>query len=149
MFNVLHVNPLIIVSILTIAAVTVQFIQAFDSVAEGSSLEVCTQLSGEAAIPVTVPLLVGEGSALLNTDLTISDQSFSFPAGIFESCVTILAIGDAVLEEDEAITLTLQSSDTVLITDGTIAIAITDQNSENAIIADVDMTIRTQPERFK
>ena len=109
-------------------AVTTSFTQPFDSVAEGSSLQVCTQLSGETAIPVTVPLSIEEGRALPNADFIVSDQSFNFPAGSMESCVTISAMSDAILEEDEEFTLVLQPTSTVLTVDDIITATIIDQN---------------------
>ena len=112
-------------------AVTVLFLQPTQSIPEGSSVQICSQLSSEAAIPVTVPLLVGGGgTAIQNTDFILSGQSITFPTGAVESCVSISAVDDSILEEDEVFTLALQSSETVLIDSGsTAAITITDQDS--------------------
>ena len=91
-------------------------------------LQICVQLSREAAIQVTVPLTVLAGSAQQNVDFTISSQSLTFPAGVVENCTSISVIGDAILEDSEVFTLSLQSSETVISTsDATVMIV--DQNS--------------------
>ena len=115
------------------SAVTVSFLQPSESIPEGSSVEVCSQLSSEAAIPVTVPLevVVGGGTAVQNTDFILSSQSVTFPTGDVESCVSISAADDSILEDDEMFTLALQSSETILTGSGSTAIiTIIDQNSE-------------------
>lgn len=114
-------------------AVTVSFLQRSQSVPEGSSIEICSQLSSEAAIPVIVPLeVVGEGTALQNTDFLLSDQSVTFPTGAVEMCVSVSAVDDSILEEDEVFTLALQSSDTVLTGSGsTTIITLFDQDSKS------------------
>lgn len=98
------------------------------SVPEGSTMQICVQLSREAAIQVIIPVIIVAGTAQQNVDFTISSQSFTFPAGIQESCNTVSSIGDTILEDDEQFTLTLQSSDTVVsLSDASITII--DQNS--------------------
>ena len=94
-------------------------------------MQICSQLSSEAAIPLTVPLVVvGGGTAVQNTDFTLSGQSITFPIGAVESCVSISAVDDSILEEDEVFTIALQSSETILIdSDSTAAITIIDQDS--------------------
>ena len=111
-------------------AITISFVQPTDSVLEGNSLQICTQLSSEAAIPVTVPLVVGGGTAAQNTDFTLSSQSFTFLAGSVDSCVSITAVDDAILEEDEVVMLALLSSNAVLAGSGSTAITIIDQDSK-------------------
>lgn len=113
---------------------TVTFVQSPASVAEGSSLQVCAELSSGAAIPVTVPLTVEIDSAQQNVDFTISSQSFDFPVRSAESCIIISSVDDAILEEDEVLTLVLQSSDTVVAVQGTLSLTITDQDSTLTII---------------
>lgn len=113
------------------AAVTVSFLQPSQSVPEGSSLQVCSQLSSEAAISVIVPLEVVEGGiAIQNTDFILSSQSVTFPTGAVESCVSISAVDDSILEQDEVFTLALQSSETVLTGSGSTAVTIIDQDSK-------------------
>ena len=113
------------------AAVTVSFLQPSQSVPEGSSLQMCSQLSTEAAIPVVVPLeVVGGGIAVQNTDFILSSQSVTFPTGVMESCVSISAVDDSILEEDEVFTLALQSSETILTDSDSAAITIIDQDSK-------------------
>jgi hypothetical protein len=94
-------------------------------------VQICSQLSSEAAIPVTVPLVVvGGGTAVQNTDFILSSQSVTFPTGAVESCVSVSAVNDSILEEDEVFSLALQSSETVLTgTGSTAAVTITDQDS--------------------
>ena len=91
-------------------------------------MQICVQLSREAAIQVILPLMIVAGTAQQNVDFTISSQSLIFPAGVQESCISILAVGDTILEDDERFTLTLQSSDTVL-SFSNASITIIDQNS--------------------
>ncbi len=112
-------------------AVTVSFLQPTQSIPESSSVQICSQLSGEAAIPVTVPLVVvGGGTAVQNTDFILSSQSVTFPTGAVESCVSVSAVDDSILEEDEMFSLALQSSETVLTgTGSTAAVTIIDQDS--------------------
>lgn len=98
------------------------------SVLEGSTLQICVQLSHEAAIQVILPLIIVAGTAQQNVDFTISSQSFTFPIGVQESCTNVSAVGDTILENDEQFTFTLQSSDTVLSFSDT-AVTIIDQNS--------------------
>lgn len=112
------------------AAVTVSFLQPSHSVSEGSSIQICSQLSSEAAIPVIVPLTVVGGTAIQNTDFTLSSQSVTFPTGTVESCITISTVDDSILEQDEVFTLSLLSSDTVLTGSGSTAITIIDQDSK-------------------
>ena len=91
-------------------------------------MQICVQLSREAAIQVILPLMVVAGTAQQNVDFTISSQFFTFPTGVQESCIIVSAVGDTILEDDEQFTLTLQSSDTVLsLSDASITII--DQNS--------------------
>ena len=94
-------------------------------------MQICSQLSSEAAIPLTVPLVVvGGGTAVQNIDFILSGQSITFPTGAVESCVSISAVDDSILEEDEVFTIALQASETVLIDSGsTAAITIIDQDS--------------------
>ena len=112
-------------------AVTVSFLQPTQSIPEGSSVQICSQLSSEAAIPLTVPLaVVGGGTAIQNTDFILSGQSITFLTGAVESCASMSAVDDSILEEDEVFTISLQSSETVLVnSDSTAAITIIDQDS--------------------
>ena len=93
-------------------------------------MQICTQLSREAAIPVIIPLTVGGGIAIQNTDFTLSSQSITFPTGAMEICVSISAVDDSILEEDEVFTLTLQSTDTVLTGSSSTNTTIIDQDSK-------------------
>lgn len=112
--------------------VTVSFLQPSHSVSEGNSIQICSQLSTEAAISVIVPLTIVGGTAIQNTDFTLSSQTVTFPIGAVESCITTSAIDDSILEQDEAFTLSLLSSDTVLTSSGSTTITIVDQDSERS-----------------
>ena len=118
---------------LLLAAVIVSFQESANSIAEGSSDQVCGQLSSEAALPVTVALIINGGTAQQNTDFTISSFILTFQPGSVLRCTTISVTNDSILEEDETLLLSLQSSDsTVLIsiTAGTTTVTIPNQDSK-------------------
>ena len=113
---------------------TVSFQEPSYLIAEGSSDQVCGQLSSEAAIPITVALLINDGTAQQNTDFTFSSLALNFQPGSVLSCTTISVTNDPTSEEDETIELSLQSADsTVLIslTAGTTTITIPNQDSKH------------------
>lgn len=91
---------------------TVSIQQPIYSILEGNIVQVCAELSLEAETLVTVDLVIGEISAQLNTDFTLSPatQVLIFGSGITESCVNVLAVNDSLLEEDEGFTLSLESN---------------------------------------
>ena len=93
-------------------------------------MQICTQLSRDAGIPIIVPLTVEGGTAFQNTDFTLSSQAVTFPTGAVEGCVSISAVDDSILEEDEVFSLALQSSDSVLSGSGSTITTIIDQDSK-------------------
>lgn len=112
------------------------FQQPLYSIFEGSSVEVCAELSLQAEIPVSVDVLTVEGgSAQLSTDFTISPpiQVLTFGPGEAQSCLTVLAVNDLILENDENFSLTLQSNDQfvdISTTDSSTTVMIPNQNSK-------------------
>ena len=88
----------------------------------------CSQLSSEAAIPVTVALSISDGNAQLNTDYAISSLSLTFQPGIVLSCTNITAIADSLLEEDETLTLALESINNSVQTIGTTTVTIPNED---------------------
>ena len=116
----------------SLSDVTASFQEPSYLVAEGSSDQVCGQLSSEAAIPITVVLSINGGTAQQNTDFTISSFALSFQPGGVLSCTTISVIGDLTLEEDEILVLSLQSSNNAVLvssTAGTTTVTIPNQDS--------------------
>lgn len=121
---------------LHIAGVMVSFQQPTYLINEGNSVEVCAVVFPEADIEVSVSFTISGGTALLATDFTLSPstQVFTIEAGAAQSCVTLAAVDDALLEEDEDITLTLQSTDTFVGISsivGATVITIPNRNSKN------------------
>ena len=95
-------------------------------------MQLCAQLSASAAIPVNVPLfIVGGFTAQQNVDFDISSQSIFFPAGSLEECTVVSATDDVLLEENEMLTISLQTSNTVLLGQATTTITIIDQDSKS------------------
>ena len=93
----------------------------------------CGQLSSEATLPVTVALLISGGTAQQDTDFTISSFILTFQPGSVLSCTTISVTNDPILEEDETLLLSLQSSDSAVlisITAGTTTVTIPNQDSK-------------------
>lgn len=93
----------------------------------------CGSLSSIAETPVTVTIMVNDVTALQNTDFTLSVSTLSFQSGVTQSCTTVSAIADFILEEDETFTLGLLSnSDLVQILpiDGTATVTIPNQDCE-------------------
>ena len=88
------------------------FQQPSYSTTEGNSVQVCAALFPEADIQVSVGFTINGGTAQLITDFTLSPptQVFTFEAGTIQNCVTVAAVNDLLLEEDEDFTLTLQSN---------------------------------------
>ena len=114
--------------VFSFAAVTVSFEVPSYSVQEGSSVQVCSQLSSEAAIPVTVALSISDGNAQLNTDYAISSLFLTFQPGNVLSCTNITAIADSLLEEDETLTLALESINNSVQTIGTTTVTIPNED---------------------
>ena len=124
----LHINcNAILYNIL--AAVNVAFQSPTYVVEEGTSGQVCGQLSSGAAIPVTVALLVSDNTALENVDFTISSQSITFPPGSILSCTNVLATDDSILEGDESFSLTLVPELSAVLPTGTATVTIPNRNS--------------------
>lgn len=120
---------------LLLSAVTVSLQQATYSIPEGTTVQVCAELSLGAETPVSVDLLVGETSAQLTTDFTLSPdiQVLTFELGVTQTCVTILANDDSLLEEDEDFTVSLESSNPFVLispTEGSATVTIPNLNSE-------------------
>ena len=117
-----------------LTAVTVSFQESSTSIAEGSSSDqLCGQLSSETEILVTVTLLINGGTAQQNTDFTISNLALSFQPGSVLSCTTISITDDLILEEDETVILSLQSSNSAVLissTVGTTTVTIPNQDSK-------------------
>ena len=92
----------------------VSFQQPTYSTTENNSVQVCAVLFPEADIQVSAGFIISEGTAQLATDFTLSlsTQVLTFDAGDIQTCVTVAAINDSLLEEDEDFTLTLQSNNT-------------------------------------
>ena len=92
----------------------VSFQQPTYSTTESNSVQVCAVLFPEADIQVSAGFIISEGTAQLATDFTLSlsTQVLTFEAGDIQTCVTVAAINDSLLEEDEDFTLTLQSNNT-------------------------------------
>lgn len=111
------------------------FQQPSYSTTEGNSIQVCAALFPEADIQVTVSFVISGGTAQLATDFTLSPptQVLTFEAGSVLSCVTVAAINDSLLEEDEDFTLTLQSSNVFVGISsivGSTVVTIPNQNSK-------------------
>lgn len=96
---------------------------------EGSSSQVCAQLSSEAAIQVTVTLSITGGNALENVDFTVSNPLLVFQPGITLSCANIVAINDSLLEDDEVISLVLVPDSINVQATGTATVTIPNRNS--------------------
>lgn len=116
--------------------VTVSFLQSTYSIIEGNTIPVCAELSSVADILVSVGLTISEGTAELSTDFTLSPstQVLTFEPGAIQSCVSVAAMNDSILEVDEAFVLLLVSNDvSVLIssTDESTTIEIPNQNSKD------------------
>lgn len=112
------------------AAVTVTFQEPSYIIEEGSSGQVCGELSLTAAIPVSVTLSVTGGTALENMDFTIPNSTISFQPGSILSCVDVLVSNDLLLEENEIFTLALISNNAVVQTAGTATVTIPNRNSK-------------------
>ena len=119
----------LIVPILFLTAVTVTFQEPSYTMEEGSSGQVCGELSSTAAIPVTVSLSITGGTALESVDFTIPSPSIIFQAGSVLSCVDVMIANDSLLEESETFTLALNSSNPVVQTSGTATVTIPNRNS--------------------
>ena len=118
---------------LLFTAVTVSFQESANSIVEGSSDQLCGQLSSETGIPVIVTLSINGGTAQLNTDFTISSLALAFQPGSVLSCTTFSVTNDPTLEVDETVILSLQSvNSNVLIssTAGTTIVTIPNQDSK-------------------
>lgn len=112
------------------------------STTEGNSVQVCAALFPEADIQVSVSFVISGGAAQLATDFTLSPptQVLTFEAGSVLSCVTVTAISDSLLEEDEDFTLTLQSSNTFVGISsiiGSSVVTIPNQNSKIILLLDI------------
>lgn len=70
----------------------------------------CGLLSSIAETPITVMVVVDDVTALQNIDFTLSVSTLSFQSGVTQSCTTVSAIADLILEEDETFTLGLLSN---------------------------------------
>ena len=93
----------------------------------------CGQLSSETEILVTVTLLINGGTAQQNTDFTISNLALNFLPGSVLICTTISVTDDPILEEDETLILSLQSSNNAVLissTAGTTTVTIPNQDSK-------------------
>lgn len=117
---------------LIFTAVDVGFQALLYTTEEGSSSQVCGQLSSEAAIQVTVTLSITGGSAQENVDFTISNPLLVFEPGITLSCANITAINDSLLEDDETINLVLVPNSNTIQTTGTAIVTIPNRNSMRA-----------------
>ena len=118
---------------LLLIAVTVSFQESSSSIEEGSSEQLCCQLSSGAEIPVVVTLLVNDGTAQLNMDFILSTQVLIFQPGEILICVAVSATNDSTLEEDEVFTLDLQSSNSDVLTSpiaSTTTVTIPNQDSK-------------------
>ena len=114
---------------------TVSFQQPTYSVIEGTTVEVCAELPLSAEILVSVNLVIGEGSAQLPTDFTLSPstQRLDFAIGQTQSCATVEAVSDFTLEEDEMFSLTLVSNEPFVListTEGSTQVNIPNQDSK-------------------
>ena len=121
----IHCNAILYI----LAAVNVAFQSPTYVVEEGTSGQVCGQLSSGAAIPITVALLVSGNTALENVDFTISSQSITFPPGSILSCTNVLATDDSILEGDELFTLTFVPELSAVLPTGTATVTIPNRNS--------------------
>lgn len=96
-------------------------------------MQLCGQLSSQAEIPITVTLVVNDGTAQLSIDFTLSAQALTFQPGEIQRCLQVSAMADSILEENEIFTLGLQSSNSdVLISSiaGATTVTIADQDSK-------------------
>ena len=108
---------------------------------EGNSVQVCAALFPEANIQVSVSFVISGGVAQLATDFTLSPttQVLTFEAGGMLSCVTVAAVSDSLLEEDEDFTLTLQSTNTFVGISsivGSTVVTIPNENSKPILLLD-------------
>ena len=113
----------------------VSFQQPSYSTTEGNSVQVCAALFPEADIQVSVSFIISGGIAQLATDFTLSPstQVLTFEAGSIQSCMTVAAINDSLLEEDEDFTLTLQTNNVFIGISsiiGSTVVTIPNQNSK-------------------
>ena len=92
----------------------------------------CGSLSSVAETLVTAMVIVDDVTALQNTDFTLSGSTLSFQSGVMQSCTTVSAIADLILEEDETFTLGLLSNNDLvqILPDGTARVTIPNQDSE-------------------
>ncbi len=78
-------------------------------------------------LPLTIPLATG-GSALPGTDYTLSAARVSLPAGTNSAIVTMTALTDALMEDAETVTLTIQADSSYTVgVNSTAAITIISQ----------------------
>ena len=131
-------------SFLNILGVTVSFEQTASSVLEDSTLQLCAGLSLAAETLVAASVITAGGSAQLETDyvLTPSNQILTFEIGITRSCLTVQAVDDLVLENDEDFTLSLESNDAfvaISTTNGSSVITIPNQNSKSVQLCNMPL----------
>ena len=115
------------------AAVMISFEEILYSVEEGSSIEVCGEVSQPTEAPISVTISDNGDTALQNTDFTLSLSTLSFQPGQIRSCTVVSAVDDVILEEDEDFTLALLSSNNriqVSQTAGMTTVVIPNQDSE-------------------
>ena len=110
----------------------VAFQESIYSVEEGTSIQVCSEVSLPAEAPVLVTVSVNDNTAQENADFVVSLTMLSFQPGQVESCTTASAVDDPILEGNEEFTLTLQSNDNLIQispTAGLAMVAIPNQDS--------------------
>ena len=110
----------------------VAFQESIYSVEEGTSIQVCGEVSLPTEALVSVTVSINGNTAQENADFVVSLTMLSFQPGQVESCTTASAVDDPILEGSEEFTLTLQSNNNLIqisSTAGLAMVAILNQDS--------------------
>ncbi|MBY0324701.1 MAG: cellulase family glycosylhydrolase [Reyranella sp.] len=116
------------------------------TVAEGNSgtheLAFTVTLSAAATGPVTVAYATSNGTATAGSDYTAASGTLTFAAGETSKVIKVVVTGDATVEANETVTLTLSSPGGATIADGTAVGTITnDDTAPLPTLAVADATV--------
>ena len=102
---------------------------------EGKPAELIVRLSGKVSDPVTVPYLLGGGTAAA-TDYTNTPTPVVIPAGMTTGTIAVPTTDDKDAEDDETFTVTLQT-----LTDPPAGVALGDTTATATIEDDDPLTV--------
>ncbi|MGB0435755.1 MAG: cellulase family glycosylhydrolase, partial [Mycobacterium sp.] len=96
-----------------------------------SSLGFAVSLSEASSSPVTVGYATANGTAVAGADFTAESGTVTFAPGVTSQQVDIAVVGDAVVEQNETLTVTLSNPSGATIADATAVGTITNDDVAN------------------